>query len=182
MLQLSNQARPAIVAMAKALPKASARSYATVIGIRNGKACITDGFGLLAYKIPGESPIDATVTRDLFPSEVKFPQWEMLMPTTGQKVSVEALEDFLDLVNAMGTKQVKDVYIALAGDKAWAFKSRPNPNNTDATAFNPWIAKTFLKALPKGIKVTSGLIDDGKLMINFEGYSLLLMAVLINQK
>lgn len=180
MLTLSNKAQTALVAMAKALPKDNPRNYANVIGIRNGKACITDGFGLLAYKIPGESPTEAVITRDLFPANVKFPQWESLMPTTGQAVSVEALEEFLELVHAMGTKEVKNVYVALAGDKPWVFKSRASAPKTDATAFNPWIAKGFLKALPKGIKVTSGLIDDGKLMINFDGYSLLLVAVRIN--
>ena len=180
MLQLSNKAQAAIVAMAKALPKDNPRNYANVIGIRNGKACITDGFGLLEYRIEGTAPGDMVLKRDLFPSEVKFPAWEQVIPSTGQEVSQETCMEILELISAIGAKLVNNVYLALAGDKAWIFKSRTNTRKSDASAFNPWIAKNLLKAMPKGAFPTGGKIHDGCLRIDFENYSLVMIAVRIN--
>jgi hypothetical protein len=165
---LPSRDKEALKLMAKALPKDSIRSYGTVIGFVGGKAYISDGFGLLELTLDPSFDQSASfsLTRDLFDSQVKFPSVDGAMPESGVVLSSDVLSSFLELPMALGKKELKGLRlfyqrhrVSLSLESAWP---------EGALAFNPWVIRRYIEALPKGSKVTSGLINDGTLRLFIE--------------
>ena len=158
----------ALKLMAKALPKNSIRNYGTVIGFVGGKAYITDGYGLLELTLDESFDRSAsfTVTREFFNSQVPYPSVGHVLPESGEALSSDVLSSFLELPKALGKKEVKGLRlfyqphrVSLALESSWP---------EGASGFNPWVLRKLIEALPKGSKVTSGLINDGTLRLFVE--------------
>lgn len=180
---LSLKDREALAAMAKALPKDSPRNYADKIGIQNGAAYVTDGFYLVEYLFAAQSlplkAVDACLDRNFFPSAIKYPRCTGIFDR-GDLRELESLcaADLLSLVDALGAKETKGVYLAVdRNGKSWLASGGVKGLGLDTLAFNPWLIKRGLKSLPKGIRPNSVSIGKDSLIVTAGDFRILLLSL-----
>lgn len=171
---LSSQSRVTLAQIATGVDKTSPRVYATCIGLRNGKACITDGFGLLQWESDVLADLDCTLGTDLFERPVKFPQWEAVIAPDKDATAVDIQIDALKAITAC-FKAVKNAPLFMTIDPRGAPKIEFMP---PTLSFNLAILNRYMKAVPKTCRLVSATAQGERLMLNYShGFLVLIVAV-----
>lgn len=167
----SKEVMNALESMSSFLDPKALRTYAEVIGIRAGMACVTDGFGLLVYRDPSLDGLEPLSLDHRFqPSPIKFPSFEALLPDVRRSTETRVYLDEsigVDVLHlARSVKATKPaLYLRLWRDEVSIV---PRACGT-GTFFNPIILQSFAKLLPKGVVLqTVSIVDDEKLVLTFE--------------
>lgn len=167
MINCNQQTIKKLKVLSKALPKQSPRNYGTSINIKNGKACMTDGFHLM-YCTGIEAMDEMTVNADFFPSEIKYPRWEAILPANEKRRELPAMEIF-NLIKCLGAMaNLRDIYMYIDRDMKVSLitgdKSNDWMNEYKGTIFNPAIVTRSIKALDKNTLPENAFMtldDDG---------------------
>ena len=142
------------------------RSYDGHLGIKDGVACVTDGFGLLLW-LPNEHlGENRTLNQQLANVECNFPNWQSVSSQKGGKPitnihlfsaiqrSTASFKDFKLVIDPYGIAVIRE-------DTA----SHPNDNNI---YFNLFCIKKYLDKLPKKANILEAEFNDDKILLNFE--------------
>lgn len=167
---LSLATRTAIACMAAALDKSNPRAYGTCVGLRAGGACITDGFGLLEYRANEDlAGRDETLDRNLFPSEVKFPQWQSVIAASvkseARPCDGEAVLALTETFRA--PKRDRQIYMVI--DATGRPSIQIDPCGASLFAVNPALIAKFRKGIPKGVELHSAELREDTMHLRFGG-------------
>lgn len=180
----SKEVMNALESMSSFLDPKALRTYAEVIGIRAGMACVTDGFGLLVYRDPSLDGLEPLSLDHRFqPSPIKFPSFEALLPdvrrSTETRVYLDETigQDVLHLARSVKVPKAREPALYL---RVWRDEVSIVPRAEGVgTFFRPAVLQTFAKLLPKGVVLqTVSIVDDTHLVLTFEpAFTLLCAAV-----
>lgn len=144
-----------LAGMAKTLPKLCVRSYGQWIGIRQGMACITNGFAMLVHYSADYQGVDTCLDRNLFPNGSKFPGFEQVMQAKGVPVDGEALLAFSEL---KGKALGKSIFLAVTPERGTVELVRGAKKREGTVYLNPAMVAEYLKAIPKGYAITGAFL------------------------
>ena len=162
--------RKILKGMASALDPDGLRLYSRCIGIKNGKACVTNGFAAAWWESESFKGYECQLDSDIFPiAGIKFPDWEHCIPKVG--TALENAKAIVDLMACYKTPK-KDIryprkpFLAVRGGKV----TLEMGIQKDADAcFDPTVLAKFLKTVPVDLLPSSALLcgDKELLQISF---------------
>lgn len=177
-MQLTPRTASRLAEMALSLEKHSVRSYGTRIGLNRGMAAVTDGFGLLAWSNPEFADAEqVSLTPNMAVSEVRYPNFNSLIPAEGEGVEVDG-ESVVFLAQNWSGKGDVETSGRLVLSTEGVSLSRQEGRG-DSVDFNPSILKRMLKGVGKKRALMSArLVDGEKLVLRFaDDMLILVMAV-----
>lgn len=182
----------ALMRLTKSLEKHSPRNYGTVIGIKNGKAYVTDGFGLLRWTPNDQIGEDRVLDSNLYPSSVKYPNVEGIWPTGPKRDLDEPGQFDIFLRHIKSTN--RNLYITIKHGQEPAILSHSMGEGVDGLfkrhgltdqdkVFNLGILTRNARGLHKDAHCTKAeLYADGLLKLTFDSpwgkYELLGVAII----
>ncbi len=175
-MELSVKMQERLATMLKVFPKHTLRNYENTIGLGNGRACVTNGFGLLIYHYPPFNQ-DVCLNRYLNPTSVKFPNIDGVIP---DKTHLVPADEILSIVSALKatapTKSKLRLSLTKNGDISLVAKDEKKK-----AAYDPHLIAQFLRGIPKNelknpTKATAWLSADGRMLtIKINSYELILV-------
>jgi len=142
------------------------RDYGNYLGIKEGVACVTDGYGLLLW-LPNE-PIgeNRTINQKFETVDYTFPNWQNLTSNKGGK-PVSNIHLFTAIQKS--SFNFKDFKLVIDTNGLAVIRentaSNPNDNNT---YFNLSCIKRYLDKLPKKAAISDSEFNDDKILLTFE--------------
>jgi len=176
----TTKTQQALASMIKALEH-STRAYAAYVGIKDGRAVITNGFALLSFTSEDFGAEDKVINEYYQDVSYRFPSVAgVISQKAGEKISDEAAEQLEFLVKGWKkpgkAKAGKEGYLRFANGEFSLVQEARGAGRF----FNPTLIGNYMKAVLKGGNITDVYIREEQLQITFDnGFMILVCEVVI---
>lgn len=171
-----------LLGLAKAIDKSSPRIYAQVIGIKNNRAYVTDGYSLIRWCPEYSIGPDRSLSPSLNDSSVNYPNVESVFPTT-EGTTLEA-PDRLDALLKVLKPSWHDTPVVLQIDgQSLSLVPHEEKKQHPGVIFNLRLLVQCAKGMPKNATCLKATLSDcqEKLTLEFDTpsgkYEILLVAM-----